>query len=428
MKSINKIIFKIFLFIGIIEIISSIIIYPEIAKYWRHENIINYYKPMLNYTIFAILIGGLTVVLGFIVLKSKYQIIINIIITIFILSIIFLSDRLILAKVGLSLWDYDKVLIYKQRPNTTFSWGSEYNNKLIHINKFGFHDDEFKLKKAQEEIRILVLGNSIVMGHGVTRNETFSNQLEFLLNYSLKSNHSYQVIDAGVQGYSTSQELEMFKRSLKFNPDIIVDGFCLNDITEPIFINKKYGGIGYDYHNIYQISNEILGFIINNTGYGRLITKLKFKNKISNAKNIELNSVDSLCNNPFFNKSVTISWRRNLADILSMKQLADSLSKPFIILIFPYTSQLFRGSLQKPQKYLESFLQGMKINYIDFTEVFQHRIKVDLSKLSANISNKIMNNQISKYYLDEDHYTSIGHQVIAKKLYNYLLEESFINN
>jgi hypothetical protein len=53
--------------------------------------------------------------------------------------------------------------------------------------------------KSDHEFRGLMLGDSITMGHGVTRNEAFANQLEEMM----KARHptaSFQIINAGVQG------------------------------------------------------------------------------------------------------------------------------------------------------------------------------------------------------------------------------------
>lgn len=61
------------------------------------------------------------------------------------------------------------------------NWGEKYDNKPIFINQHGFHDDDFPEKKAAGEFRGLIIGDSIVMGHGVTAAETFSNQLERML-------------------------------------------------------------------------------------------------------------------------------------------------------------------------------------------------------------------------------------------------------
>lgn len=70
----------------------------------------------------------------------------------------------------------DPELHYKHRPNAKRHWDS-FGNKPIIINSWGHHDNEFPVEKPAKQCRILNLGDSITMGHGVIRDETYSNQL-----------------------------------------------------------------------------------------------------------------------------------------------------------------------------------------------------------------------------------------------------------
>lgn len=185
-------------------------------------------------------------------------------------------DRLLLFHFGLPLWEWDEKLHYKHRPNITRYWGS-YSNKPIIINEYGQHDNSFPINKKKKELRILNLGDSITMGHGVTRDETYSKYLETILSDSLKYYQTIQAINTGVQGYSTFQEFEVLKRDLIFQPDIVTIGFCLNDVTEPFAVNKNLGGSGLDYHKVTQSPNKFLSYFLNETGFGRLIQEIRIR-------------------------------------------------------------------------------------------------------------------------------------------------------
>lgn len=399
---------KIFILIGILEIISSILIFPDVAIFWR-KNIVNYHSAMIDYSLYASLIGLLTIACGFLQKKSKKNIITNLSILYLTVSLFFLGDRLLLAKYGYGLWKHDLELHFVHRPNSTYTWGSEYDNKLIKINCDGYHDDEFNAIKKLEEFRIFMLGNSITMGHGVNKDEAFSNQLEQLYDSCFVN-----VFNLGVQGYSTMQEFEVLKRNIKFDPDIIFIGFCLNDITEPTYVNKNFGGMGYDYHQIYQISNSILGYLINETGFGKLLYRLKYSDELINSKLNELKFVQDLSKDPFFGKKIVESWKQNFESIKKIKDFTNSKSTRFFVLIFPYTFQLFNNDLTKPQNILKTFLSHESISYLDFTDIFKNIIQKEIDS-GANL-----NQSISKYYLDEDHYTVTGHRVIAKHIKQFL--------
>lgn len=51
--------------------------------------------------------------------------------------------------------------------------------------KYGHHDENFPLKKNNNEFRGIIIGDSITMGHGVTNGEAFPNQLEHILKKRL---------------------------------------------------------------------------------------------------------------------------------------------------------------------------------------------------------------------------------------------------
>ncbi|MFC1703971.1 SGNH/GDSL hydrolase family protein [Candidatus Omnitrophota bacterium] len=98
------------------------------------------------------------------------------------------------------------------------------------VNSMGFRDYEFPQEKPPRTIRIIVLGDSITAGMYITdTNKTYPKLLEKLLN-EVSSGYSYEVFNMGVGGYDTLQEVETLRtKGLRYNPDIVIIGFCLND-------------------------------------------------------------------------------------------------------------------------------------------------------------------------------------------------------
>lgn len=113
----------------------------------------------------------------------------------------------------------DPKLIYRHRPG--------YQEKDLTINKYGLrgalppHFEEDNGKKK----RILILGDSMVYGHGVTEQENFPS----LLN-TMGVGH---VLNGGVKGYGSDQVYLLFqelKETLK--PDIVLFAFNHNDLYD----------------------------------------------------------------------------------------------------------------------------------------------------------------------------------------------------
>jgi lysophospholipase L1-like esterase len=327
------------------------------------------------------------------------------------LLLIFLIDRALLAKLGLPLWKSDPILHYKHRPETIRNWGKRFDNNPIYINQHGFHDDNFPAKKVYGELRGLIIGDSIVMGHGVAASETFANQLERMLPKNVPGYDLYQVINTGVQGYSTFQYLEMLKRSMKFSPDFIAIGFCMNDVTEPYIVNRSYGGSGLDYHRILQVSHPWIDYLVNETGFGRLsiYIRMKIKKKFPSAdelKRKEIYNVRKMAKSSRTDPVYIEAWKHVLSDLSEIYELANNENIPVLLIIFPYTFQLGHKELQIPQKILRQHADLHGVSYLDMTQVVEGLVADGVP--------------LDSLFLDGDHYTVKGHSVIAHSLIHHL--------
>ncbi|MEZ4654087.1 MAG: GDSL-type esterase/lipase family protein [Candidatus Eisenbacteria bacterium] len=96
----------------------------------------------------------------------------------------------------------------------------------VHINEDGFQGTSHPGGTNSRRVRILVLGDSYVFGHGVEDDETFCAVLAHLLP-------STEVLNFGVSGYSTDQELLLLQdRGLAYHPDVVLLCLYRNDILD----------------------------------------------------------------------------------------------------------------------------------------------------------------------------------------------------
>ena len=237
--------------------------------------------PVHAFTVAGRIVAFVLICSGSAVYILRKEWIISVTFLVMILSVIVMLDRSLFILFGTGLWMYDPVTVYRHRPNTVGTWGTwgdRFSSKFIYINEHGHHDDSFPVRKQSGELRGLVLGDSIVMGHGVEKGETFVNMLEKALYRHTPERAKFsrfQIINAGVQGYSTYQEYHHLLRNLKLSPDFVILGFCMNDVVEPFEIDAKFGGVGIDYHRIIQKNTRLLSWFLNETGFGRTIRHLQ---------------------------------------------------------------------------------------------------------------------------------------------------------
>ena len=99
-------------------------------------------------------------------------------------------------------------------------------------NSLGYRDREHPVAKPPGVFRIAVLGDSIAAGYRVERTaDTFPALLESALR---RDGLRAEVLNFGVTGYNTSQEVETLRaRALRFDPDLVILAYCHNDRRPP---------------------------------------------------------------------------------------------------------------------------------------------------------------------------------------------------
>lgn len=118
----------------------------------------------------------------------------------------------------------------------TLKWELKPNQRSFSVdvpvvtNSHGFRDPERSIAKGANTFRILSIGDSITFGMGVRFDAVYSQQLEKVLNATFRSPR-FEVINMGVAGYNTRQELIALKeKGIRYEPDLVILGFYWNDI------------------------------------------------------------------------------------------------------------------------------------------------------------------------------------------------------
>ncbi len=100
------------------------------------------------------------------------------------------------------------------------------------LNSVGMHDTEHPLTKQPDTFRILLLGDSFGRAHQVKESETAHQVLEDSFNSQTKL--KAEVINSGVDGWGTGQELLYYRNEGRFyHPDVVILMFFLgNDVKD----------------------------------------------------------------------------------------------------------------------------------------------------------------------------------------------------
>ncbi|MCE9592912.1 MAG: hypothetical protein K8S98_01860 [Planctomycetes bacterium] len=135
-----------------------------------------------------------------------------------------LEDRDI--RLGKSMHEYAERQLWRPNAGAEIPWGGT-------VNELGYRGPVLKKEKTPGVLRIATMGDSSTFGHSVKYEETYSAQLEQMLN---GAGVRCEVLDAGVVGFTIRQGLERYDELVReFHPDIVIEAFgAVNDHLQAI--------------------------------------------------------------------------------------------------------------------------------------------------------------------------------------------------
>lgn len=150
----------------------------------------------------------------------------------------------VLARLTYGAWPFEPATF--QAPNLEVrdrSLGWLYS-KGADRNSLGLRNREVG-PKPPGTLRILVLGDSLVYMSETSSGRLYTQVLEERLNAAEgSSGRKVEVVNAGIPGYNTWQELEFLRlHGLDMNPDLLVLGFVVNDVYNPSQWRLVNGGV-----------------------------------------------------------------------------------------------------------------------------------------------------------------------------------------
>jgi lysophospholipase L1-like esterase len=273
----------------------------------------------------------------------------------------------------------DPLLIYELIPNYEGIYDGVsicIPSTTIKINSKGFRDYEYPLIKPNNTFRIIILGDSNTMGLGVELNETYSKVLERMLN---SGRQKYEILNLGVDGYDLIQKLELLKTiGLNYNPDLILLQYSGDDVVnrslESELDEKAFNEFARK--NNISINDTIDKFTIWNISYE--IKQMLFDKIEKNPSELSKFISDSL---------------GELKKTIERKKIK--------VLILNFQSH---GTDYKALKKI-SEIYGFY--FLDLDSIYN---EFDISKLSVG-------------YPYEGHPNSLGHEIIARKIYEKLIKD-----
>ncbi|MEK6727439.1 MAG: hypothetical protein AABY28_02040 [Candidatus Omnitrophota bacterium] len=285
----------------------------------------------------------------------KKRRVINILISIAAVFIVLFTAEIIM-RFAWEMGGWVKRPIYRKSHNAYLRYELIPNAKSerISINSDGFRGPEYPVPKPAKTLRIIMLGDSETFSFMLKQEESLASQLEKILNERSESLH-YEVLNFGVEGYNTFQELEQLKhKGLKYSPDLIILNYCLND-PEP-------GEYYFDKN-----------FFVRHSALARYFS-YRIKKSMIKAERKRLNLRTEVDHYYYLHQPKYFSRVENaiseIADIASVRGIK------LILVIFPTSStevKDFKESYPyRPIHKLIKNIQNKNIVFVDLIEEFNH--------------------------------------------------------
>jgi lysophospholipase L1-like esterase len=267
--------------------------------------------------------------------------------------------------------------------------------------KVEFRGKKISVEKPPNIYRIICLGGSFTYGWPYDKNPSIAYPavLEKLLN-SIPSNREYEVINAGVGGYTSYQALFYFKNRLyKLKPDLVTVCFGANDG------NKNY---------------EIGVFCSDKDYYERLMSLSENKTFFKIKRCLDNLRIYALMEKIIFNiKKQFIKPKQRVPPSDFEKNLRE-----FIRLAKFYNFKLL--FIIEPHKNLKNFVSELKNN--PYYNIYDTLAKENLEwvKLVDTIT-LVRKYKDGDIFYDEMHLTPLGHRIVAELILQVLEKSSFFN-
>lgn len=297
-------------------------------------------------------------------------------------------------------------------PHATRDWtfrpGSvgTYLGQPMRINSHGLPGPEIPYDKGDGEYRILFLGDSVAAGSGIPEEDCFVQGLSALWRAS-DGHGTITTVNCSVIAYSPWQQVDLLEREgMRYDPDVIVHVFCLNDYVDKFHLTRF---VGYC-----SGPCEFVSPVLSRSGVYRAIHRLLARRPDHDKtrwKELRARySVTRLIDQPEA-PEFKDAWRITFENMCKMVAVARRHKRPFAIVCFPYAVQMALGAVERPapQARLAQFAREHDVPFLDLLPVFRayaHRHQLSVQDL----------------FLDFCHPTKIGHAIAAREIHAFLIK------
>jgi lysophospholipase L1-like esterase len=278
----------------------------------------------------------------------------------------------------------------------------------VRINERGHRGPLVPYERTPGTHRVLYLGDSVTFGYKIARwQDTFPFLADSLL--AARSGAPVETVNLSVEGYSQWQQaIVMQTEGARYQPDVVVLGFVLNDVTE-MFHLTRFGGAEEGFQMRHAAASWIERVLDRSAivyQVQNITREIKAKRRLG--EDVRLGAikqqaldVETLMRRPD-QANVKTAWDFALADLQKIADLCAAQNIRFVVVAFPFAVQLEDpDGLSAPQRVLENYTRARGIACLDLLPELSRAARADST---------------AALFLDEDHLSLEGHRLVAEWL------------
>lgn len=246
----------------------------------------------------------------------------------------------------------------------------------VSTNSYGFRHSQIDPQKAADEIRILVLGDSITIAEYLPYDLTYVAQIRNVLSAKIKE-QNVSVINAGVMDIGIREYVDILEESgLKVQPDLVILGFYLNDAR------PSWGFSSENRHRGWLRRHSLLAETIWHQ------VKLQQWIKETGADRFSwipaIDTLEWMTDKEAFNELVSLArydwgagwvnddWQIVEAELKRVRGLSDQFGFPVLVTIFPVTFQVTSDVADdQPQQHMSELARKYNFHFLDLLPSLQ---------------------------------------------------------
>ena len=267
--------------------------------------------------------------------------------------------------------------------------------------------------------RILVLGDSQTWGFGVEDNETYSIRLENLLSAQYP-NLDIQVLNGGVPGYGTADELAFLKsRGAALQPDLVIVQFLsVNDLKE----NRTPASTWATIVDGMLASREDATGSETNLSISLVEQSQRWLKKNSYLARLSFDAIGYLGTRAGLFKDINALWGEDFSQedaklgqelLVQIAKTSEGLGAECLLLYTTGQAQVIQGTYDRPRS-AEVVADAAQIAEVPWIDV------------SAEMHERSDRN--SFYYHQNGHWTPEGHRVVAEILAKDIIQLGLVQS